>query len=345
MNLLQLSRDRKVSPRGWYQESRNRWIPTIRNSFGLPAGASCPGKTPFCESCYAARNENQSGVRDAVTNNLNLLQEAATVDGMTVLLAEMMVRFLKSADNKGVPAEDLWFRVHWDGDFFSLDYARAWARVIQGTPQVRYWAYTRSFVAPVNVVPILAEIENLSLYLSADEHNIEAAKAAVALYPDVHLALCAVDYESARALAPERRSIVCPENALKMPLMKEGRGACVDCKLCPDGRADVLFATSHREDEKVLVASSIGMAAGECANPDCRKPLAPSTGGPRKWCSPQCRWKTARPAAAPRAAPPKKPPQRRFCARCDVEIFKKPGPGRWPKYCPQCAAVMWRRAS
>lgn len=262
MSPLHLSKDRKVSPRGIYQENfrdgAGRWIPTIPNSFGLPAGDSCPGRTPFCKSCYAVISEQAERVGDAVRRNLELLQEAGTVHAMTELLGEMMSRYLEVADRKKIAAKDRIFRIHWDGDFFSIDYAKAWVRVIRATPQVQFWAYTRSFVHPVNVVPVLEGVDNLELYLSADEWNIEYARSVVDEFPSVHLAICTADYRTGRALAGDRKAIVCPENAERMPLMsKDGRGACVDCRLCVVGRADVLFSTSHREDATAVPAPRI----------------------------------------------------------------------------------------
>lgn len=252
---LKLTKDRKVSPQGTHQTgAMDRWNPSIHNSFGLPAGDSCPGKTPFCESCYAVISEQSKGVRDAMQHNLRLLTEAGTVESMTHLLAEAVGRFTFEAMQKNLAPRDWVFRIHWDGDFFSEDYARAWAAVIEANSDVQFWAYTRSYVPPVNVVPILAGIPNLALYLSADEWNIERAKLVASEWPQVRLAICTVDYETGRKLA-DRKAIVCPENNGRMPLMKDGRGACVDCRLCPDARADVIFSTSHRE--RVSVAGPV----------------------------------------------------------------------------------------
>lgn len=254
---LHLSKDRKVSPRGIYQHSRSRWVPTVANSFGLPAGLSCPGKTEFCVSCYGARAEQYQGVEEALDRNLRLLLDAGTVDGMTVLLARMMERFKRDADRLELAGRDRIFRIHWDGDFFSIDYAAAWARVIAACPDIQFWAYTRSFTDPVNVVPTLAGVDNLNLYLSVDAANIDAAAPVLADWPGVHLAGCAVDYRHAREYAPD--AVICPENAGRMPLMEDGRGACVDCGVCPEGRRDVLFSTSHRLD---AVAVTIGRTRG-----------------------------------------------------------------------------------
>jgi hypothetical protein len=301
---LKLSHDRKVSPRGYQQPGGvrpGRWIATVPNSFGLPAGVSCPGRTPFCESCYAVGSEQRAGVAELVQHNLRLLTEAGTVDAMTHLLAEMVGRYTREAERLALPPADRLFRIHWDGDFFSIGYATAWARVIRGNPAVKFWAYTRSFVPPVDVVPILADIDNLALYLSADQWNIGAARAQCATY-GVHLAVCTVDYRTGRKLAGERRAVVCPENNGRLPLMDNGRGACVECRLCPDGRRDVIFSTSHLEDASApsRITQQEAKAAGQCANPDCAAPLValPGRGRPPKWCSDQCRWKVYRRAKA-----------------------------------------------
>jgi hypothetical protein len=254
VNRLKLSADRKVSPRAWQQPGGvrpGRWIPTIRNSFGLPSGFSCPGRTPFCESCYASNSERSAGVLAAMLHNARLLTEAETVTGMTGLLGEMIGRYEREADRVDLPASDRMFRIHWDGDFFSVDYAQAWANVIVRHPGVSFWTYTRSFTEDVNVVPVLYNIPNLSLYLSVDDWNSQRAFEILVDYSDVHLALCGVDYRTAQNLFfPQRpmNSVVCPENSGKMPLTSpQGRGACVDCRVCPDGRRDVVFSTSHRE--------------------------------------------------------------------------------------------------
>lgn len=304
--LLHLSKDRKVSPHGIYQASRDRWLPTVHNSFGLPSGESCPGKTPFCTSCYAAISENSQGVAEAMRYNLQLLTQARTVSGMTRLLAHMIARYRMEAQRIGLPPKDRIFRIHWDGDFFSTDYAQAWANVIRDNAGVQFWAYTRSFVPPVDVVPILAGIPNLVLYLSVDEWNAEHARAQVARYPDVLLAYCTIDYKTGRQLAGDRKAIVCPENAERMPLMKDGRGACVDCQLCPKGRSDVLFSTSHREDVSVIGAPTIRRSnAPEAREPvtdacrGCRGAIERTTGPgrPRQYCE-SCRPSTRREAVS-----------------------------------------------
>jgi hypothetical protein len=297
---LWLSFDRKVSPIGTYQASRDRWVPMAPNSFGLPAGISCPGRTKFCESCYAEGAEKgMQGVHAKMMHNFELLQEAGDVDGMAELLWVMVGLFEHFAEAKLKPEEWV-FRIHWDGDFFSLDYARAWRMVMEDYPRIRFWAYTRSFIEPVNVVPLLVPVPNLALYLSVDAGNVAAARVVKQQCPAVRVALCDTDYTSARALWPELSATVCPENSGRMALMKDGKGACVACKLCPDAKRDIIFSTTHQEDaanpvfiKMPAIRSGVpvkGSGPTHCEYEPCGKPITQRMGKGRRrhYCDATC---------------------------------------------------------
>jgi hypothetical protein len=253
-----LSGDRKVAPTIRVKKNNEGDI-KVKNSFGLPAGWSCPGATTFCEGCYALSSEKRyPGVRRLVDHNLAELQAAGTVEAMATLLDDMIQEFRKQADKHEARKV---FRIHWDGDFYSEDYAQAWAVVIARNPDVRFWAYTRSFTDEVNVVPILAGLRNLTLYLSVDEYNQDVAVRVALRYPQVLVAACDETQEDAAGIlqAMDRgRAPKCPENVRKIPLMlpldrrgtvsvgDQAQGACVACGLCIDGKADVRFATKKR---------------------------------------------------------------------------------------------------
>ncbi len=222
----------------------------IANSFGLPAGRqhSCPGATATCERvCYAGKLEKlYKGVVDVLQGNweaLAGLDQAA----MATLLADMIDDFRADCDRaerRGteVPRD---FRIHWDGDFFSLDYAAAWADVIRASTDVRFWVYTRSFdPAALDVLPALAGLSNLTVYLSVDPDNLQAAKDARQRHPWVHWAYLAETFAQGRAdlvdLAGKRYP--CPENGRRIPLISEKGSACIRCGVCPGGRGDVVFS-------------------------------------------------------------------------------------------------------
>jgi Gene product 88 len=243
---LRRSADRKVtnlpSPNGRTQK--------IANSFGLPAGRdySCPGATATCQRvCYAGKLERlYKGVQQVLVGNLEQLTGLDRT-GMAELLAEMIDGFRTDCDRAerrgaNVPRD---FRIHWDGDFFSYTYAEAWADAIRANSDIRFWVYTRSFdPGSLDVLPALAGLTNLTVYLSVDPDNLVAAKAARRRHPWVHWAYLAETFADGRAdLAdlPGKR-YPCPENGRRIPLISEKGSACIRCGICPSGRGDVVFS-------------------------------------------------------------------------------------------------------
>lgn len=218
--------------------------PLIANAFGLPSGKafSCPGATSVCETiCYAGRLEKVfKGIRDVITSNYEQLIATDTL-GMIALIDEMIQDFKQECEKRN--AEKL-FRIHWDGDFFSEDYARAWQFVIRMNPDVQFWVYTRSDFA----VPILTGIPNLALYFSADSANKTLAWEMKRKY-GVKLAYLAKDFATGKAdfnEQQEKSAVPCPENNKKLPLISEKGSACVVCSQCVFARNDILFSASKK---------------------------------------------------------------------------------------------------
>jgi len=238
--MLKRSMDRKVAN----AVSPNGKTATIANTFGLPAGKdfSCPGQTPTCAKvCYAGKLEKvYKGVRDVLMHNWNLLKDADH-DTMENLLQAMIDDFKKDCDKRG--AEKL-FRCHWDGDFFSDEYAFAWKHIFLNNPDVQFWVYTRVPSAAI----ILKDIDNLSLYFSADSDNI---KTAVELKQNhgIKMAYLAQNF----AIGKEdmlkmigTAGVPCPENAKKIPLISQSGSACVTCGQCVYNRNDIRFSASKK---------------------------------------------------------------------------------------------------
>jgi hypothetical protein len=301
---LKPSRDRKVSPVGhdgglkyqkWNGKSVNRgFVATVANSFGLPAGDSCPGKTEFCKSCYATNSERVfPNVGKAMHHNFAKLKEYQQlygIDGMIELLDDVVARFVHQIEYYNLDEHERIFRIHWDGDFYSMAYAEAWAQVIRNYPDIKFWCYTRSFTPICNVVPILAPIKNLTLYLSVDDYNVEEAERVALANPTVLMALCSVDYEQARDLAPWADPLVCPENSGRMPLNNEtGVGACVTCQLCPQGRRSIMFSTTHLQSVRGP-QQPLALTTNEvCEADDCNNQVPLATRGRKKrFCGRKC---------------------------------------------------------
>lgn len=259
---LTLHYDAKTSPVVGFTYS-NGWAARVANAFPLPAGTTCPGMTHACsEVCYAGRLEVRSAFMNAVTENHRVLLSAQAVDGcrgMTRLLVPMVRQSANAQYLAGI--DDPTFRWHSDGDVFSLSYARAIAATCEATPMVRHWIYTRTLSA----VPILSGIANLSVYVSVDRDNINAAAVVLADDPTIHAAVLAGRHDDADAMLADvgRSAVNCPATARytrdgfgasyvvgtdgRRRSMAEpsngsrGQGACHACAVCIDDRRSVVF--------------------------------------------------------------------------------------------------------
>jgi len=236
---LKRSNDRKVTN----AVSPNGKTPTIANTFGLPAGKdySCPGETSICKKvCYAGKLEKiYKGVRDTLLHNWNLLN-GADHDTMERLLEEMIQEFKQDCDKRNAPKL---FRIHWDGDFFSDEYAFAWKHVILNNSDVQFWVYTRVASAAL----ILKDIENLSLYYSTDNDNKDTAKDLSA--GGIKLAYLSTTFALGREDMLDligKGGVKCPENNKKIPLISKQGSACVTCGQCVYERNDILFSSSKK---------------------------------------------------------------------------------------------------
>ena len=245
--MLKRSSDRKVA---------NTPTNKINNAFGLPAGTafSCPGATSVCESvCYAEKIENRwKNVGSVMRHNWQILS-GASFSTMVREIHAMIAEFSAECDKKGAEKA---FRIHWDGDFFSREYASAWAYVIRAFPQVTFWAYTRSFTDKLNVVDILVGIPNLALYLSVDTVNEEWAREIIAEYPDIRIAALSTTFANAGEVIIDLRGSTkpgakCPELTGSIPLISEKGGACFACQLCPKGKADIRFSSTTKNGVRV----------------------------------------------------------------------------------------------
>jgi len=237
---LKRSMDRKVTN----AVSKNGKTATIANTFGLPSGKaySCPGETSVCAKvCYAGKLERvYKGVRDTLLHNWNLLKDADH-DTMETLLQDMIDDFKKDCEKRD--AEKL-FRIHWDGDFFSDEYAFVWKHIVLNNPDIQFWVYTRV----ASAANILKGIDNLSLYFSTDSENKDIA---INLNKDkgIRLAYLADTFAIGQA---DLKAMIgkpgakCPENKKAIPLISQAGSACVTCSLCVYNKADIVFSAKKK---------------------------------------------------------------------------------------------------
>lgn len=258
---LKPSADRKTQAR-----------PSQKNTFGLLPGresghGTCPdattGKGGCCEvrpgrklaTCYVEPlMKAYPSVYAVLAHNTYLLRHA-TEDQQTTLLAKEFARFRKLELTK--PEPWLHYRLHWSGDVFSAQYARALRAAMAQFPDIGFWGYTRSFTSVPEVLELLGELDNCQLYLSLDPDNMEAGHAAwfahLERFPETRVRLAYMgrtsaeyqeEFERARGdrtwKKPEMQ--LCPELQGRLPL----QGACHACQKCLGTRrtpVSILFAT------------------------------------------------------------------------------------------------------
>lgn len=242
---LRLSSDRKTANLA----TPNGKGAKIKNAFGLASGRafSCPGATTVCERvCYAGKLERLfPNMRSMMIDNYNAVVSNSWADNVRQLSA-LITEFERECVRHGAVKA---FRIHHDGDFVSRSYASAWAMVIRLHPAVHFWAYTRSFTPGINVVDILADIPNLSLYISVDSDNIRYANVITDEYRNVKVALLSdtvADGQDAMMDITGRPGGACPEVIGRIPLITPAGGACFSCQLCVKGKADIVFSITKR---------------------------------------------------------------------------------------------------
>jgi hypothetical protein len=120
----------------------------------------------------------------------------------------------------------------------------AWKDVIAKHYNVQFWAYTRSDFA----VEPLMNIDNLSLYFSADEANKDLAIELKNKF-GVKLAYLAKDFATGKSdfkALQEKSAVPCPENNRKLKMISTAGSACVTCSQCVFNRNDILFSASKK---------------------------------------------------------------------------------------------------
>jgi len=258
---VSLSSDRKVTQ--CCRRQTHKDSPAVSNTYGLPAGDSCPDKTPFCESCYADSAAKYPTVHSLLWRNFDAhLAAGDDVDAHYALLDSAYQKYRQQFDRLlkagRVTVDDDIFRLLWSGDLYSDAFTAAWVRLIGNNIQTQFWVYTRSF----DRAPQFHGLTNVAVYLSVDSDNLDWAAIVLATHSWLHAAFCADTQADAAALAAElgRTAAPCPENIGRIPLVmhqsgrrtqtvaigEDGKGACAVCRLCVDGVRDVAFAIKGR---------------------------------------------------------------------------------------------------
>jgi len=210
---------------------------TFGLSYGLPEnGGTCPGATTGLGGCLDTRDKLKRqtcymakitaiypNVGKALAANTAMVK-GKTVEEMEIVCNDTVAAFVKKS--KGV---DLYFRLHYSGDFFSKEYTQAWANVIGKYPNVRFWVYTRSH----DMIDPLLGLDNITVYLSCDPSNFDKV---LKIYEAKKEGNNNLGMAYMGNNVPDNnihRWVKCPEITGKVKNTVDA-GACSKCRLCVD---------------------------------------------------------------------------------------------------------------
>ena len=190
------------------------------------------GGRPTCYVYKAFRNKR---VKEILEHNTEVMKSASYDDMVRILDAEF-TRF--EAEETVSPKPWFHYRLHWSGDVFSEDYAKALATAIQRHPRTTFWIYTRSF----QFATLLDCIPNLMLYLSLDQVNMRQGLDAWKARRKAEGSMVRVAYMNTEDNLQQVAgvpSVPCPSDNGRIGI----EGACHKCGKCVLGNADIWFKT------------------------------------------------------------------------------------------------------
>ena len=269
---LKPSGNRKLSP--WQHQKKgggHEAEVVVKNSFGTLSSA-CKWTTPFCEGCYAGAAEVYPNVHALLTHNTDLTR-GRSFDELVPLFDRLVHDVEVQMIKRGVPVSDRFYRPHWDGELDSFEELQAWDQVARYHPDMQVFLYTRGHMLVRTFIANCVPAPNLVVYLSVDRHNVDTARQVQQIDPKgwVKYAFCGDTWQETEEIAAlfpkQRKGPRCPELTGKVPLIvwesdgeratrrsdaekagvkrvpdRVGKGACVECGMCPKGINNVRFA-------------------------------------------------------------------------------------------------------
>lgn len=242
IRVLRPSFDRKVAN----VVTSNGKQAAIANTMGLANGKahSCTDATEYCEAiCYAGKLERLfKGVGAMMLANWEAVKDAS-FNELLWMLDGILAKFVVESRKRNA---EMIFRIHYDGDFFSHEYIRAWTAIIREYDMVQFWVYTRNARAAVDLFK--ANLSNLSLYFSADPVNEPIAHMLYRTY-GIRPAAVADTFAQSQAMVERitgRVGAKCPEQTGQISLISAEGSACSRCRLCVENKANISFSRSKK---------------------------------------------------------------------------------------------------
>lgn len=191
--------------------------------WNLPPVITCPGISKWCtHNCYNADDRYEKYPIGKWCENLWWIINCKEK------LKQKIISQLGEFKSKKVAV-----RIHSSGDFFSLEYIDFWKDIIQLTPDVHYWAYTRSWAVEnlVEGLKKLGGLPNVKLILSWDQ----TMKQPIEGFPK---SIVVNSNEEIAAIAAKKGGVVCPEQYNLV-------SGCADCGICINKLSENIYFLLH----------------------------------------------------------------------------------------------------
>lgn len=210
---------------------------TVGFMFGLPDdGGTCSGATTGEGGCLAvpAGHKRPTCYMSKVTQIYKAVGETLKYNtevmhrGGDVWRTKVLCKTVEQWKAK-LKDEHKFFRMNYSGDILDESWAEAWVNCIKTHQDVFFWGYTRSH----KVVPMFANIANVTLYISADPSNKDSALDMYAYtFKANNIGIC---WMGEKDQPSGIKWVTCPETSGKIHNRPDS-GACSRCRLCVDNR-------------------------------------------------------------------------------------------------------------
>lgn len=195
-------------------------------TFSLPPIKTCPGRGECEKFCYAV---SMTARYSSVEQSWQHALEATKSDGWEEKVIEQIVK-------KQIKT----VRVHVGGDFYSVAYIRSWTQIARALPDVRFFAYTRSWCVSrlEKDLNSLRTEPNVSLYASVEPQEWDDARIQA-----WNKASVIEGFEKDKS----HPGIVCPEAMWRhktdstRKAVPVGAVSCSSCRYCIVGKGNIQF--------------------------------------------------------------------------------------------------------
>jgi len=150
--------------------------------FSIPAVKTCPNCRDCAASCYARKAEKvYPQVLPCRERNYSATQDLEQFE-------EDMIALIKDTQRKAKKHKPSAVRIHESGDFYSKEYAEAWARIARACPELTFYGYTKApWMLPEDIPENMNIVESV---MPGGEVNFGSHEKVIKMSKEYGAAIC-----------------------------------------------------------------------------------------------------------------------------------------------------------